>query len=144
MSAVWFEIAGEPVAKGRPRFARVGAGVRSYTPAKTANYEQMVSLIARQAMRSKEPMQGALQATLHFGFPIPASWPRKTREAAAMGEIWPTTRIDLDNVTKAILDACNGIVYKDDAQIVRLHAVKQYVIEPGVSVRIEPVQDKAG
>jgi Holliday junction resolvase RusA-like endonuclease len=59
-----------------------------------------------------------------------------------MGEIWPTTRIDLDNVTKAILDACNGIVYKDDAQIVRLHAVKQYAITPGVSVKIESVQER--
>ncbi|WP_240674247.1 RusA family crossover junction endodeoxyribonuclease [Crenobacter cavernae] len=138
--AVWFEVPGVPVGKARPRFARVGAGVRSYTPAKTANYEQVVAMMARAAMRSREPLQGALQATLTVGLPIPASWSQKKRNAAAMGEVWPTVKPDSDNVAKGILDACNGIVFKDDSQVVRLVVVKQYAIEPGVSVRIEAVE----
>lgn len=140
---VWFDVPGDPVPKGRPRFARVGAGVRTFTPAKTQSYEQLVSLIARQAMRGRDPMTGPVQVTFSFGFPIPSSWPRKTREAAAMGEIWPTTRCDIDNACKSVCDGMNGIVYKDDSQIVRLHAVKQYAIEPGCSVKVEPIKENA-
>ena len=46
-----FEIPGPPVGKGRPRAFRAGAGVRMFTPEKTASYESLVKLAARQAMR---------------------------------------------------------------------------------------------
>lgn len=136
---VYFDVPGDPVPKGRPRFARVGAGMKAYTPAKTATYEQMVALHARAAMRSKPVLEGPLQATLTFGLPIPRSWPAKRRQAAALGELWPTAGMDIDNAAKSLLDGCNGIVYKDDAQVVRLLVVKMYAIEPGCSVRIEPI-----
>jgi hypothetical protein len=41
-----FTIPGQPVAKGRPKFARRGAHVVAYTPAKTASYENLVKLAA--------------------------------------------------------------------------------------------------
>lgn len=37
-----FTIPGTPVGKGRPKFSRAGAGVRTYTPEKTASYETLV------------------------------------------------------------------------------------------------------
>jgi Holliday junction resolvase RusA-like endonuclease len=136
---VWFDVPGDPVGKARPRFARVGNGVRSYTPSKTANYEQAVAVIAKAAMRGAGPMDGPIRATIEFGMPIPKSWPQKKRNSAAMGDIWPTTKPDTDNVSKAILDACNGITYNDDSQIVVLTAIKRYAIEPGASVRFEVI-----
>jgi Holliday junction resolvase RusA-like endonuclease len=33
---------------------------------------------------------------------------------------------DIDNVAKCFLDAMNGIVYKDDSQVVSLHVTKEY------------------
>lgn len=147
--SVWFDVPGVPVGKGRARSSsRIVRGqdgkakvtTRHYTPAKTANYEEAVALIAKSAMRSREPLQGALQATLTVGMPIPRSWSQKKRLAAAQGEVWPTVKPDSDNVAKAVLDACNGIVFGDDSQVVRLLVVKQYAIEPGVSVQIEAVK----
>ena len=44
MSEVEFEIVGEPKGKGRPRFARIGNGVRSYTPKETHNYESFIKV----------------------------------------------------------------------------------------------------
>lgn len=32
--------------------------------------------------------------------------------------------MDIDNATKALFDSLNGIVWKDDAQIVELHIYK--------------------
>jgi Holliday junction resolvase RusA-like endonuclease len=45
-----FTIPGEPVAKGRAKFARRGNFVTTYTPDKTARYENLVKLAAQQAM----------------------------------------------------------------------------------------------
>ena len=39
-----FEVMGTPVAKGRPKFARRGNFVSTYTPEKTVNYENLVQL----------------------------------------------------------------------------------------------------
>ena len=44
----------------------------------------------------------------------------------------PTTRPDLDNLLKGLLDCGNGILWCDDAQIVRLVLEKQYADQPGV------------
>ena len=47
-----FQVPGEPVGKGRPRFTRQG---RAYTPAKTAKYENLVSLAFQQMYPTKKP-----------------------------------------------------------------------------------------
>ena len=39
-----FEIVGEPQGKGRPRFSTRGGFVKTYTPEKTASYENFVKL----------------------------------------------------------------------------------------------------
>lgn len=39
---------------------------------------------------------------------------------------YPTSRPDLDNYLKALLDAFNGVVLKDDSQVVEFFARKQY------------------
>lgn len=36
----------------------------------------------------------------------------------------PTSRSDIDNMIKAILDSCNGIVFEDDSQVVEIHCRK--------------------
>jgi Holliday junction resolvase RusA-like endonuclease len=50
-----------------------------------------------------------------------------------------TVRTDIDNVAKAILDACNGLVYLDDRQVVGLVAVKKWGEVEKVVVNIEEV-----
>ena len=46
-------------------------------------------------------------------------------------------RVDLDNLSKPILDAFTGIVYKDDTQVFRLNLEKKYnEILEGISIKI--------
>ena len=133
-----FFVPGAPVGKGRPRAARRGAGVVMFTPEKTAGYEALVAATASNAMRAEAgPLfTGPLEAVLEMRFPVPASWSKAKRARALAGVEWHTSKPDADNVAKAVLDACNGVVFRDDAQVVILIATKAFSEEPGVRVVI--------
>ena len=64
---------------------------------------------------------------------------RQKRTAACLsGEIWPCKRPDADNMLKAVLDGCNGVVWKDDCQVVQLYATKVYGSTPMTTVKVGP------
>lgn len=138
-----FTIPGQPVAKGRPKFARRGAHVVAYTPAKTASYENLVKLAATTAMCGVLPTARPVALTVTLNLQIPASWSKKRREAAIAGSICATKKPDADNVLKGIKDGCNGIVWGDDAQVVRIMLEKRYSEVPGALVRVIEVAGEA-
>jgi len=135
MFIVNFEIPGDPVPKGRPRFARRGTFVQTYTDSKTLEYETLVGFKARQAIGASEPLKGHLTVFLYLRYAVPASYSKKRTEACLNGLEFPK-RVDLDNCYKSITDAMNGIVYADDSQIVEAHILKCYALEPGANVMI--------
>ena len=134
--AIAFEIPGPPVGKGRPRAFRMGNSVRMHTPEKTASYESLVKIAARIAMKSAAPMAFPVALSLVVRHAIPKSWSKRRQDAALAGTERPTTKPDADNVAKAVADACNGIVWVDDAQVVELHVSKRYSATPGVMVEV--------
>lgn len=138
--AVEFFVPGQPVGKGRPR-ATVRAGrARLYTPAKTEKYEARVALFAQQAMAGRPVMAGPVALSVTALFPIPTSWPKKRQAAARAGTEQHTKRPDADNCAKAILDGLNGVVWKDDSQVVTLSIEKRYSDRPGVLVTVMEVR----
>lgn len=139
MSGITIRVPGDPVAKGRPRATAIGGHARMYTPASTRAYEQRVAVAAREAMAKAPPLEGALSVSIEITMPIPASWAKTKRADALAGLVMPTGRPDLDNLVKALTDACNGIVWRDDAQIVRLMAEKRYGEQPGASISVIPL-----
>ena len=114
--------------KERPRFARMGNFVKTYTPGKTKLRESEIQVLARQEMKGKEIFTGALEVSMNVGFPIPKSWSKKKTKEATDGILKPITKPDLDNIAKLVLDALNGIVYKDDSQVVELSISKFYTV----------------
>jgi Holliday junction resolvase RusA-like endonuclease len=135
MSAVAFTIPGEPVAKGRARFARKGNHVSTYTPEKTAKYENLVKLAAQEAMRGTAPFTRPVSLLVQIFVSVPASWSKKRRDLALRGFIGATKKPDADNVLKALKDGMNGIVYVDDARVTSIALSKQYGEIPRVEVR---------
>ena len=133
---VTFTVDGDPVPKGRPRFARRGQFVQTYTDAKTIDYETQVAMRARHAIGSTEPLKGAFSVFLYLRYTIPASYSKKRKEACLAGLEYPK-RIDIDNVYKSITDAMNGIVYLDDSQIVEAHIKKVYAETAGANVMVQ-------
>jgi Holliday junction resolvase RusA-like endonuclease len=136
-----FTIPGEPIAKGRARVYSRNGFTRAVTPEKTVIYENLVKEIAFKKMRElnlnliETPVK--MEITAYFG--IPKSTSKKKHDEMMLGKIRPVKRPDIDNCTKAIADALNGIVYKDDSQIVALEAEKYYYHTPHVTVNITPL-----
>jgi Holliday junction resolvase RusA-like endonuclease len=121
-----FSVFGEPVGKGRPRFARQGGFVRTYTPQKTANWEQEIAQAAREAMGSQSPLDTPVALSVRVYKAIPVSWSKAKRLQAETGVLRPVGKPDLDNYIKAIMDAGNGILWVDDSQVCELHGSKAY------------------
>ena len=90
-----FNIDGQPVPKGRPRF---GKG-RTYTPAKTLAAEILVAWEVKQVF--DKPLEGDIKMDITF-------------------RVKGKRRGDIDNLQKLILDGCNKIAFLDDKQVVHL------------------------
>jgi Holliday junction resolvase RusA-like endonuclease len=121
-----FTVEGTPIGKGRPKFARRGNFVSTYTPTKTRDYEAIIAEQARIAMGSSEPLKTPVAAYIYITVPIPQSYSKKRTEACLNNSERPCKKPDIDNIIKAFLDSMNGIVYDDDSQVVSLHSTKRY------------------
>lgn len=130
-----FTVPGDPVGKGRPRFSRSGRGVHTYTPARTAAYEQQVRQEYRMQCGDLR-FNGPVHVSIWAMYSIPKSTPKRRRIDMLDGRILPMKKPDLDNIAKCICDALNGAAYEDDAQITELVIRKVYTDKPRVIVFI--------
>jgi len=117
---------GQPQSKLRARAYLDKGCIHHVTPTKTRRYEEAIRFAAKRAMAGAPPIDGPCELTLRAVMQVPASW-SKTRQAAALtGSIRPATKPDLDNVMKSWADGMNGVVFVDDALIVRATLEKVY------------------
>lgn len=105
-----------------------------YSPAKTVAYEAIVQAIARREMGDQAPCSGPIEAEIWVLVKPPKSFSKKKIRMALEGDIRPTAKPDLDNVAKALLDACNGICYLDDKQVTDLVIRRRYAAKDSVVV----------
>lgn len=138
---VTFKVDADPVGKQRARYAKRGNFVQTYTPDKTRNYESLIKEAAIEAMGSSEPLETPVTLYLYIRAPIPKSLPKKRLEACLNGLEKPIKKPDASNVLKSVEDAMNGVVYKDDSQIVNIHVSKVYSSVSGVDVCIKECLD---
>ena len=73
-----------------------------------------------------------------FYMPVPKAATKKVRQQMIVDEYKHMRRPDLDNLAKFYLDALNGLVFSDDAQICELNLRKVYGMSPSVLIRIKP------
>jgi Holliday junction resolvase RusA-like endonuclease len=125
-------LAGEPVAKGRPRFGKNGV---TYTPVKTQRYEGSLAWAAQVAMNGRTPFETALHVRIFVYKGVPDSWSSKKKSAALLGVIRPTGKPDVDNYAKC-MDALNKIVWTDDSLIVDLTVRKCYSERPRLEIHV--------
>ena len=103
-----------PKGKERPRFTANG---HVYTPDAQAEHERAI----RRAWMDRwgmEPVSSKCPVAVIVSFSKPL--PKSVRQPRP----W-IIKPDIDNLAKSVLDALNGVAYADDAQIVKLQAVKQ-------------------
>ena len=137
MNSISFTVPGIPRGKQRPRAARVGNHVRTYTPSQTVEYENLVKLAYSEiadGFTFGDDAELRVEITAYYSIPKSAS---KIKRAKMLdGEIRPTKKPDFDNIAKIICDSLNGIAYRDDASIVSARIEKWYSDTPRVIVII--------
>lgn len=133
---ICFTVPGALKGKGRPRFARSGNRIITYTPPDTVAYENLIAAKAKEAMRGQRPMEGGVYLTVAVDYPVPKSWSEKKKIQALIGGIVPTVKPDVDNILKVVSDALNGVAWKDDAQVIWATVKKKYGMIPGIEVTV--------
>lgn len=135
MNRIYFVVPGPPKGKGRPRFSRANGHVMTYTPDSTASYEELVRWSWRSQSGSSFEAGVPLKVSIYGFFPIAKSISKK-KHVELDGKPH-TSKVDCDNLAKAVLDAMNHLAFYDDSQISDLHVVKRYSDVPRVEVNIE-------
>lgn len=128
-----FRVKGEPVAKARPRF---NSKTRmTYTKQKTRNAERLIQTeYIRQGGRNKNDYSGKVEIELVFVFPIRKSWSKVKQRGMWNKE--HTIKPDLDNLEKTVLDALNGLAFKDDSQVCLVTKEKFWSNEAYTEIKI--------
>lgn len=132
-----FSVDADPVGKQRARYAKRGNFVQTYTPEKTRTYESLIKKAGIEAMGSSEPLETPVSLYLYIRLPIPKSYSKKRIEACLSGLEQPIKKPDSSNILKSVEDALNGVVYKDDCQIINHHITKVYANQAGVNICIK-------
>ena len=111
-----FIVRGEVRGKPRPRFSSRGGYGRAYTPASYMKYERSIAKAYTETGGKK--FSGTVSVSIFIHRELPKSRPKRL-----LAEL-DTSKPDIDNVAKAVLDALNGVAYEDDRQVVSLHVTK--------------------
>mgnify|MGYP001570249671 CR=1 FL=1 len=140
MNPITLEIPGTPIAKARPRFARRGNFVKTYSAQETEEGRFLFE-VYRQLGKGFKPMEGALQVEMIFDMPIPKSTSKKQRAKALNGELYHTKKPDIDNLEKMCYDCLNQVAYTDDSMIVESKAIKRYSDNPKTTIIIRSLEN---
>lgn len=134
---IFFRVFGIPIAQGSLRgFVKGGKAILTSTAKGLGAWRNQIADAAARAAHGKTLIpNGGYEVICVFFLPRPKSLPKRYR--------FPTKRPDSDKLVRSVLDAVTGIVWRDDAQVVKLIAIKEYANEkepPGVAVEIRSVE----
>jgi len=93
-----------------------------------------VAQAATYAMSGIKYNDAPVRAFIIAYMEIPKSYSDARRKRCMANEHMPT-RPDVDNIAKAVLDGCNGIVYKDDRFVNDIRIIRRY--DDGKGPRLE-------
>ena len=136
-----FDVAGVPAPQGSKTAIVQGGKARliDKNPKQLRIWREAVRLSGLEAVRRSG----------HFGYasgPVELWLMFRVERGKTVKRVWPCVRPDLDKYVRAVCDALTkATVYKDDGQVVNLHAQKRYVRDgevPGVRIVVRPVIEK--
>ena len=126
MALIEIFIPGTPKPQPRPRAYRRGNHAGVYNPDTADAWKQAVTAAVTAAVTEHRPndlVEGPVSCLIKFVFARPK---RLQRQGDPEGEILHTSTPDADNLAKAVLDVCTGLVWKDDGQVADLYVRKCY------------------
>lgn len=92
------------------------------------------------SLESGSLLRGPLVLEATFYFPRPKGHYGTGRNADVVkpgAPLYPDVKPDIDKLSRAILDSCTGVIWKDDAQVVNKWVRKMYGEPARCEVRVE-------
>lgn len=124
---VEFTVKGMPVGKQRARVTRHGY---AYTPKKTVDYEDDIKAAAKSA--------GVTECTrCHISVRVYLPTKRKQFKRKPTEHSEPLLRADLDNIVKCVLDALDGVAYRNDRHVLGVGARFYFITRKSATPYIE-------
>lgn len=133
MSELRLVIPGQPKSQKRHRTGRNG---HRYDPSKKDKKALKQELLQ---IKPAKPIEGPVRVDINAFFRTPTSWSNKKRKKHE-GEYRPK-KPDKDNIEKIIYDSMNGMILKDDNQIVDGRTRKFYSEKPCTEIIITKISE---
>lgn len=137
--SIEFFVPGTPRPKGSKR--HIGNGRMIEMSKHLPAWHTAVGHACRKAMRNRRPIPAsrAVGMVIEFRFPRPKAHYRTGRFSGQLkptAPVWHLQRPDIDKLERAILDACTGIAFVDDSQVVNVNKHKGWGDESNAGVRV--------
>lgn len=128
MTEISFIVRGIAVPQGSSRAFVING--RAVINSKTSKLTAWRDAIATEARKVAPPtlLETPLEVACNFNIMRPKS--------AKKFVVLVSKRPDIDKLLRAVLDACTGVVWRDDSQVAKITALKMYSDEPGVFIAI--------
>lgn len=139
---------GKPEAYARPRVVRGG---HAYNPKAKQMDETNKKLKKSLSTDDKNFIENLLKdanadyyvkISLDYYIPISKNSSIKDTILKEKGFIRPTTRPDIDNYDKFIIDTLHNVLFDDDKRIIDLHSKKYYSLTPRTEINAEIIWNK--
>lgn len=134
-----FTVLGEPKAQKRHRSTKVGGFIRQYDPS-SADKGDFLSIVQQNAPET--PYTVPLHLEMDFYFSRPKSHFKSGKNSHIKKEnapSWHTTKPDIDNCIKFVMDALNKVFWTDDKLVCRVSISKRYSDKPRTEISISNV-----
>lgn len=132
-------VLGDPKAQGRPRAAKRGKFIQVYDdPSSRKAKDNLLAVI--QSKAPAKPFDCPLQVDLGFYMPRPKGHYGTGKNANRLKPTAPllhTSRPDIDNLRKLVMDAMTGVFWRDDALVCKGTTVKEYSDRPRTEIRVK-------
>jgi Holliday junction resolvase RusA-like endonuclease len=128
-------VLGVPKSQVRHRHTRSG---HTYDPS-AKDKKDFIYKMTTSEKELKKPFTGQISLMIRFTFPWPKKWYRTGKYADQLKDKHPiahTTKPDIDNLLKFVLDSGNKILWKDDCLIRQVQMKKIYGPSPSTIITI--------
>ena len=133
MNYISFTVPGNPQALKRHRTFNMKGRSIQYDPSKGDKADFLAKCMEH---KPETPWTGPVWVTLRFTFSRPKSHLRANGQVKPSAPMMHATKPDVDNLTKLVMDALNGVFFRDDSQVYYTDARKGYGDTPGVDVTL--------
>ena len=133
---------GKPISQGSMSAFTRGKRV-IITDQKSKRLKPWRNAISQQARKQiKEPLDGPIVVTLTFYLLRPKNQMTAKGKATRYFKAYPTTKPDVDKLTRAVLDGLTGSAFHDDSQVIALDVMKIYGEREGVRIHLARICDE--